>query len=144
MPALFTNPDTEFLTVKVGDSIDLYSPVSNLSFPQPAYVLWRKTGYYIAEGKTLHLRNMSENTTGLYESVVFNGFGEPAVKSYHVSLSERSMTSNSSYPTLMTENYDIQMPTVEDNVLESVAYSGSNHGYTLFRYIELAAITMIL
>ena len=59
--------------------------------------MWRKGNTYLVEGPTLRLKDMTTNMTGLYESVVFNGFGEPAVKYYKINVHKKkdNMKNNS-------------------------------------------------
>lgn len=150
MPAFFASPGTEFLSVNPDDGINLSSLVSNFSYPPPAYVLWRKGAQYIAEGPTLHLGEMDENTTGMYEAVIFNGYGEPAVKSYHVTLSERNTKvhkQNELLPTLEDDISAISMSTrfsVKDVEFQTVARSGVNKRSTAFQYVVFVTLLIVL
>jgi hypothetical protein len=86
IPASFTNSQSEVLSVELGSSIDLSSPISTDSYPQPQYIVWTKDNEYLVEGPILHLKNITSDMSGLYEIALFNGYGEPAAKYYKINV----------------------------------------------------------
>lgn len=139
VPASFDDPKVEVMSVRLGGSVDLHSPVSNHSYPQPVHIFWRKGRQYIAEGATLHLTNMTKNTTGMYESVIFNGYGEPAVKSYDVGLDVSTFTGNFDLPVFIA-----LPPKVTDVVeFESMDRSDCNQSGCAFLYIYVTVAVLL-
>ena len=86
MPAYFTNPADEFFEVHEGDSLEIHSSVSNLSYPDLRYVLWKRGSKFITDGRVLRLKNISADISGVYENIVFNGYGKRATKKYYICL----------------------------------------------------------
>lgn len=119
------------------------SPVSNHSYPPPLYIYWRKGNNYLAQGPTLHIQNMSERMAGVYESVSFNGYGEPAVKTFHLSFSNTSgeLQGENDFRGFIVDKPGVSSPTnfiLDDVEFESVTHSGSKQFLTKFYYVAMA------
>lgn len=100
--------------------------------------------HYLAEGQTLHLNNFNENMTGLYESVIFNGYGEPAVKAYQIKVQEIYDVRNDFLVFVERPGIDGTNFQLDSVNFESVSHSGSKHFISTIQYLSLTAVVIFL
>jgi hypothetical protein len=86
VPLSLCNPGFTWLTLSRGGSGQLDCCVSTESYPQPQDILWRHNDQYIAitTSQTFELENFQQNQTGVYECIVFDGFGNFVSKKFFV------------------------------------------------------------
>jgi hypothetical protein len=86
VPAFLLNPNDETVILSKGKGILLDCGVSNSSNPQNTQVYWKHNGtdILVGSGPTLQLRGMEHSETGVYECLVYNGYGNPVSKKFHV------------------------------------------------------------
>lgn len=86
VPAFMSIQEDEKIVLSNGEDKLLDCGVSNRTYPPASSVDWMHNDKYIDSGSTLQLKNMSQNNTGVYKCIAFNGYGIPALKKFYVSV----------------------------------------------------------
>jgi hypothetical protein len=72
--------------------------VNDGTYP-PASIFWRHNGSFIANGESLHMRDLDEIQTGVYKCTAYNGHGIPVSKSFYVFMAKvRPLILNLNFP----------------------------------------------
>ena len=82
--------------------------------------------------------------SGLYESVVFNGFGEPAVKSYKINVHKKN--ENMNFQNLLECRFDspTRFEMNSSGEEKSIGASNCKSFDSSFHYTAFAAVTVML